>query len=138
MCKVLIEAEGCGQAHEVRGVHSCLLARLAQWQTRGCLLGLSVEVFINILSCVAVVPHEDKHSQGGGVTTSQRSGPQSRSPHGGEVWVHPSGHTSAPGRERQESQQALSREGKENTVGSDLGHTKSSGSQSGTCRLQST
>lgn len=57
VCKVLIEAEGCDQAHEVRHPLPCLQARLAQWQTRGCLLGLSVEgYFINILSCVVMVP----------------------------------------------------------------------------------
>lgn len=80
------------------GVHSCLLARLAQWQTRGCLLGLSVEgYFINILSCVAVVPRKISTHREGGVTTSQRSGPRSRSPHR-EVWVHPSGQPECPGR----------------------------------------
>ena len=57
VCKELIEAEACDQAHGVRSPFPCLPARLAQWQTRGCLLGLSVGgYFINILSCVVMVP----------------------------------------------------------------------------------
>ena len=97
VCKEPIEAEACDQAHEVRSPSPCLPARLAQWQTRGCLLGLSVGgYFINILSCVVMVPRKISTHREDGVTTSQCSGHGSRSPHH-EVCVHPSGQRESPG-----------------------------------------